>query len=244
MPILSQQAFAQVDSQDNLTLPPWGNPATTPNAIFRDLTDTGILGDANAACGQTILSGNLPVNNAINGPTSFNLHPTVPGVVNNQGGAVVTIDNLIDPLLLKSFQIEHTYCEIGTGPTPVFPTVSGISCKDPTGNTAGVFGISTGVLTGEPGQTPGSIYIKELWNCEPNPDWEEITLQYDPTRFALIQVAVNTVSEGSPSIGGTFEGVNSTALLVAGAQANALWLIPLITAIGIGIVIVKRKTFF
>ena len=44
-----------------------------------------------------------------------------------------------------------------------------------------------------------------------------------------------------PSVGGTFEGVDTTSLLVAGAQANALWLIPVIvSAIGIGIVIARK----
>ena len=73
--------------------------------------------------------------------------------------------------------------------------------------------------------------------------WETINISYSHNDWIIIQASVNTVSEGSP-VGGTFEGVNSTALLVAGAQANALWLIPLITAIGIGIVVVNRKRFF
>jgi len=43
------------------------------------------------------------------------------------------------------------------------------------------------------------------------------------------------------SVGGEFLGVDSTALLLAGFQANALWLIPVIvSAIGIGIVIARK----
>ena len=42
-------------------------------------------------------------------------------------------------------------------------------------------------------------------------------------------------------VGGTFEGVNTTALIVAGAQANAAWMIPVIvSAIGIAIVIARK----
>jgi len=42
-------------------------------------------------------------------------------------------------------------------------------------------------------------------------------------------------------VGGEFLGVDSAALLLAGAQANALWLIPVIvSAIGIGIVIARK----
>ncbi len=42
-------------------------------------------------------------------------------------------------------------------------------------------------------------------------------------------------------VGGEMIPVDSTSLLVAGAQANALWLIPvLVSAIGIGIVIARK----
>ena len=41
-------------------------------------------------------------------------------------------------------------------------------------------------------------------------------------------------------VGGTFEGVDTTSLIVAGAQMNASWMIPVIvSAIGIGIVLVR-----
>jgi len=42
-------------------------------------------------------------------------------------------------------------------------------------------------------------------------------------------------------VGGVFEEVDTTALLVAGAQMNAAWLIPLILGtIGIGIVVARK----
>ena len=43
------------------------------------------------------------------------------------------------------------------------------------------------------------------------------------------------------AVGGEFLGVDSTALLVSGAQMNASWMIPvIISAIGIGIVIARK----
>jgi len=45
----------------------------------------------------------------------------------------------------------------------------------------------------------------------------------------------------SPLIGGEFLGVDSTALILVGAQMNAVWMIPVIvSAIGIGIVIARK----
>ena len=42
-------------------------------------------------------------------------------------------------------------------------------------------------------------------------------------------------------VGGTFEGVDTTSLVVVGAQMNAAWMIPVIvSAIGIGIVIARK----
>jgi len=42
------------------------------------------------------------------------------------------------------------------------------------------------------------------------------------------------------SVGGEFIGVDNSALLVAGFEANALWLLPAIAAIGIGVVVIRR----
>jgi len=45
-----------------------------------------------------------------------------------------------------------------------------------------------------------------------------------------------------PSVGGMFEGVNTTSLLVSGAQMNAAWMIPVIVS-GIGFAIVIARKF-
>jgi len=249
MPILSQQAFAQVEGQDNLTNPPWG--ANAQDSVLVDLTDTQFASDANPSCLTTQPAGTFILQNFNVGPTIWatsNVQPGVTVTPGVSGFATVNIPNLIDPLLQKDLQIQNTFCAVGT-PTGPAPVVSGITCNDPTGNTAGQFVSSSGPLSGGnalPGQTPGSTYIIEAWQCFPNPDDENIVITYDTTQWTLIQVVVDTQSTIAPPppVGGTFEGVNTASLLVAGAQANALWLIPLITAIGIGIVVVNRKRLF
>jgi len=252
VPILSQQAFAQASPQDDFVTPPWVRGADT--SFFVDLTDERFRSDANPTCAGTIPSGIFTVQNQIIGPSfwAFDLMPVGPnnGVDFTPTGATVTIGNFIDPLLLKTFQIQHTYCPI-PGVTPITtPAVGSIECDDSTGFFGGTFVSSQGPFTApgnpiDPLQTPGSTFISEAWTCQPNPDREDIILTFDTTEWALIQVVVDTQSTiMEPMTGGTFEGVNTAALLVAGAQANALWLIPLITAIGVGIIIVKRKSFF
>jgi len=249
VPIMSQQAFAQAGTQDDITEPPWGFNAQ--NSVKVDLTDTTFASDANPSCLDTTPAGTFFLQDLSFGPSIWTPSNTQPGVVVNSGTpgtAVVTIPNFIDPLLRKDFQIQVTSCPAQQGQTPTTPApvVSSIACNDPTGDTAGIQDSTSGPQTGQLGQTPGSTYSIDAWHCFPNPDDEQIIISYDTTQWTLIQVVVDTIStiDPDPPVGGTFEGVNTAALLVAGAQANALWLIPLITAIGIGIVIAKRRPFF
>ncbi len=57
-----------------------------------------------------------------------------------------------------------------------------------------------------------------------------------------IEEALRTcAADFCPAVGGVFEGVDTTSLVVAGAQMNAAWMIPVIvSAIGIGIVIARK----
>ena len=58
---------------------------------------------------------------------------------------------------------------------------------------------------------------------------------------AEIEEALRTCAADFCRVGGTFEGVNTTSLLVTGSQMNASWMIPVIvSAIGIGIVIARK----
>jgi len=85
--------------------------------------------------------------------------------------------------------------------------------------------------------SPGLFY--EDWRCHPNPDNERIWLALD-TGTLLNAVIVDSISFGT--VGGTFEGVNTTLLLVSGAQMNAAWMIPVIVS-GIGFAIVIARKF-
>ncbi len=49
-------------------------------------------------------------------------------------------------------------------------------------------------------------------------------------------------SEPGPDVGGTLLQINTTPLLLAGAQMTASWVIPVIAAgAGIGLVLLRRK---
>ncbi len=53
--------------------------------------------------------------------------------------------------------------------------------------------------------------------------------------FALINIGIPTM------IGGTIMPADTSALLLAGAELNAIWILPAIAAIGIGAFVVSRK---
>jgi len=257
VPYLSQQAFAQVGTQDNLQNPPWGAAQNTPNALLRIIFDENFPPDSRTDCDDPGPTGNYvdPIFTS-SGPTGFSLSasPAKDNINPTGTGATVQFKNLVDSLLTKHMLIEYTFCWIDeTNDPPTnpgkFATIDDGICKDGTTGDTGMQFVSTfgpHIQTINPfnaGQTLNSFYLYDFWDCFPNPDWEQFDIDFNVNNWALIQVAMNSVSQDSP-IGGVFEGVNTTALLVAGAQANALWLIPLITAIGVGIVLVKRKTFF
>jgi len=83
-------------------------------------------------------------------------------------------------------------------------------------------------------------YFFEDWICHPNPFNEQVWISFEPGT-ELSEVIIDSVSFGEPRVGGIFEGVDTTSLLVAGAQMNAAWMIPVIvSAIGIGIVIARK----
>ena len=55
------------------------------------------------------------------------------------------------------------------------------------------------------------------------------------------EVLRTCVADFCPDVGGVFEGVDTTSLLVAGAQMNAAWMIPVVVSvIGFGIVIARK----
>jgi len=83
--------------------------------------------------------------------------------------------------------------------------------------------------------------------CMLIPDECQIDSDCDDGQFCTLDscVAGNCVLTPNPDpsceqVGGEFIGVDNSALLVAGFQANALWLLPAIAAIGIAAVVIRR----
>jgi len=75
--------------------------------------------------------------------------------------------------------------------------------------------------------------------CKPNPDWERVIIQLNEN---VTLVEFWTESFDDPPIGGTFIPLDTTALLLAGAQSVSMWMIPVVVAgIAIGVFVVKRR---
>ena len=70
-------------------------------------------------------------------------------------------------------------------------------------------------------------------------DAQFCTLDTCNTALGICEFAPNP-DPSCQNVGGEFIGVDNSALLVAGFQANALWLLPAIAAIGIAAVVIRR----
>jgi len=71
-------------------------------------------------------------------------------------------------------------------------------------------------------------------------DIDEISFVFD-TQTDLTDYVIEKIDITMQMVGGEMFPVNTTALLLAGAELNAIWLLPAIAAIGIGAFIVSRK---
>jgi len=154
------------------------------------------------------------------------------------GDDTIKLPNWIDEFPIKRIRVQLTYCPLSPGANPTAPTTTIPLSSD--GDTCS--SVAPGQIVDNPFIT-GALYYYQDFTCGPNPDWERINFQYNNNDLSLIQLVVDTISDPPPRIGGTFEGVNTMSLLVAGAQTNALWLIPLIAAIGVGIFVARRQFF-
>ncbi len=245
---LGTQAFA-----DDLTDPPWGDAATTQNAVEFIFRDTGATDD----CTTSALTGTFAVSSTI-GPSIYPLHGAPEGVAAFNNFANVIVPNFKDELNSKRLQIEQTFCPKNMGADPADTgSISVIVGNDPLGAVCFSEPKSQPQFN-LPGQTAGSTYWVTSGNCIPNPNWEKITLTWKGTDWALIQVVVNTVSEDTSeddtevnindmnglqtAVGGDLIPLDSTMILAAGAQYTAAWMIPVIVS-GIGFAIVIARKF-
>jgi len=86
---------------------------------------------------------------------------------------------------------------------------------------------------------PGHFY--EDWTCQPNPDNERIWFSMD-TRTLLTSVLVDSISFDRIVVAGSLTPIDTTMVLVAGAQSISAWMIPVIVS-GIGFAIVIARKF-
>jgi len=86
-----------------------------------------------------------------------------------------------------------------------------------------------------------SDHFYEDWRCHPNPDNERIWFTMD-RNTVLTQVFVDFISFDRQAVGGDIIPLDTTMVLVAGAQNTAAWMIPVIVS-GIGIAIVIARKF-
>jgi len=175
------------------------------------------------------------------GSSIFNITPfdatwsceTLNNMATNNGlvaDCVVIVPNYIDPLPLKLIHITTDFAE-----------VVAIDCFDDDG--------SNGVKI-EPGtrdsQVPNGEGFIEEWRCEPNPDFEDIFIILANNEASTIEI--HTVSKDvpppptPPKVGGEIIPIETTSLILAGAQTFS-WMIPVIlSGIGIGLFVVSRKS--
>jgi len=69
---------------------------------------------------------------------------------------------------------------------------------------------------------------------------DEISFEYDTT-VAFTDYDLDSLMITMEMVGGEMFPVDTTALLLAGAELNAIWILPLIVVIGIGAFVVSRK---
>jgi len=96
-----------------------------------------------------------------------------------------------------------------------------------------------GLIFELPGSCQDCADLEQLFidECSVNDVTAEFISPFCESLFDVLQ----TCRPAFCAVGGTFEGVDTTSLVVVGAQMNASWMIPVIvSAIGIGIVIARK----
>ena len=247
VPIFSQQAFAgngpcvpqdfngnDLSSQDNICIP---NFFGASNSVHRSWADLGVVGDA-GNCDNIDQSSGLVVTGSSEGASNFQLWGESASFTLEDNGASFFIPNFQDPLPNKDIRVQLTFCELVVDPSSRIRV--GIEATD-NGQQSECSFVAGGDNFPTGPDTVDAIYFFDDWFCEPNPDFEDIEIFYDHTDWLLVQVVIDTWSFGEV-VGGVFEGVNTGALLVAGAQNSAAWMIPVIVA-GIGFAIVIARKF-
>jgi len=158
--------------------------------------------------------------------------------ISNELICTFKIVDFVDDLESKLILVDITY---NTGQLPSQqssqPTVDEIKCFDnaPSPGTDGI------VVLGLVDPDDSDSFIFDLV-CRPNPDWEKIVINFHQASPGISLIEFWTESFDDPPIGGTFIPLDTTALLLAGAQSVSMWMIPVVVAgIGIGVFVIKRR---
>jgi len=142
------------------------------------------------------------------------------------GSCSFALPNFVDDLTTKIIKVQIFY-DSSDGSGPIFPSVN---CND-----------STGSSEVELINTIEEIGFTE-WEfvCKPNPDWETINFVRSA---ALLQVTIWTASFGEPpQVGGELLPIDTTALMLAGIQSSAIWMLPVLAgAAGAGFAAFKLR---
>ncbi len=191
--------------------------------------------DSNPIHGGTCTKG--PLNPDF--PVSVEYKPALPtGITTNdipvEQAVHLMLPNFIDDLTTKKVRIQVLY-------DPAFSTPF---VKHPGGVkedvNPGVPEVNPEIcLRDEPPINTIPGYFFEDWTCHPNPVNEVIW--FDITGAVIIEIVVDTISFGEQTVGGELLPIETTSLLLAGAQSFS-WMIPVVlSGIGIGLFIFRKS---
>ncbi len=159
------------------------------------------------------------------GPSKFDIasfSPTWNCFVTAKSVCVVSVPNFVEPLPLKLIHITTDFAEVDS-----------IECISDQLNVPG----------SRDSQVPNGDGFIEEWRCEPNPVLEDIF--FSPTIKGFNNIVIHTVSKDFPPppvVGGELLSIESTSLILAGAQTFS-WMIPVVlSVVGITLFVVSRKS--
>lgn len=161
--------------------------------------------------------------------TSLPMDPTLPEAECGEPDCTITIPNFIDKLENKLIKVEVFH-----GPDDP-PTDPSAICHDSTGDSDAT------ITLNEPHPDIPNVWVFEF-ECQPNPDWEEIS--FLRSSDAPQNVIVLTKSFGEPTpVAGELLSLDSSALVIAGLTGSAVWMIPAVAGLaGAGVYLIKFRT--
>ena len=150
----------------------------------------------------------------------------------SSGICTIVMPNYVDDLDFKFIEIEIEFGE--TGPVAPLSGTVGVSGSD----------AEDGPISCDPPTVFDSSPTKFISIfCFPNPDSETITIPFSPSDVATISaIWIETESFDDFGVGGTLIPIDTTSLIIAGAQTTTPWMIfGVIATVGIGLAVFTLK---